>query len=227
MSARCARHADARRRMLSVIVPLLNEERGLNALLAHLHGGLIPAWEGDDDQTNTVMFGFGPAQDMEDSSKMVAGFDQGGLSLPSRDYYLNDDENSKKIREAYKKHLARMFELAGGDTSEQAAKEAAAVFEIETALAKVQMPAVDRRDPANIYHKRSSEQVKAAMPGPWEYTASPLQALSIRKVPATPSAAAAYSAATRPLQPTNCPVRRGLLPISLIALTGVLSRSGR
>lgn len=145
-------------------VDAIKSKKELPAILAHLHGALIPAWEGDDDQTNTVLFGFGPSQDMEDSSKMVAGFDQGGLALPSRDYYLNDDANSKKIREAYKKHLVRMFELAAGDTPEQAAKESAAVFEIETALAKAQMPAVDRRDPAKIYHKQSLAQIKAAMP---------------------------------------------------------------
>lgn len=145
-------------------VDAMKSKRELPAMLAHLHGGLIPAWEGDDDQTNTVLFGFGPSQDMEDSSKMVAGFDQGGLSLPSRDYYLNEDENSKKIREAYKKHLVRMFELAAGDTPEQASKEATAVFEIETALAKAQMPAVDRRDPVKTYHKQSLAQVRAALP---------------------------------------------------------------
>lgn len=145
-------------------VDAIKSKKDLPKVLAHLHNGLIPAWEGDDDQTNTVLFGFGPSQDMEDSSKMVAGFDQGGLSLPSRDYYLNDDEHSKKIREEYKKHLVRMFELAAGDTPEQAAKEAKAVFEIETALAKAQMPAVDRRDPVNIYHKQSLQQIRAAMP---------------------------------------------------------------
>ncbi len=144
-------------------VDAMKDKKELAKLLAQLHHGLIPAWEGDDNQTNTVLLGFGPTQDLEDSSKMVAGFDQAGLSLPSRDYYLNDDENSKKIREAYKKHLVRMFQLAGDD-ADKAAKEAAAVFEIESALAKSQMPAVDRRDPLKIYHKQSLAQVKAALP---------------------------------------------------------------
>jgi endothelin-converting enzyme/putative endopeptidase len=141
----------------------LKSKKDLPKLLAHLHGGLIPAWQGDDNQTETVLFGFGPSQDFEDSSKMVAGFDQAGISLPSRDYYLNDDENSKKIREGYKKHLVRMFGLAG-DTPEQAAREAAAVYSIEESLAKAQMNVVDRRDPVKIYHKQSLAQIKAAMP---------------------------------------------------------------
>jgi endothelin-converting enzyme/putative endopeptidase len=144
-------------------VDAMKTKQELAKVLAHLHSGLLPAWEGDDNQTNTALIGFGPTQDLEDSSKMVAGFDQAGLSLPSRDYYLNDDENSKKIREEYKKHLVRMFELAG-DTPEQAGKEATAVFAIESALAKSQMDAVDRRDPMKIYHKQSLAQLQAALP---------------------------------------------------------------
>ncbi len=144
-------------------VDAMKSKQELAKVLAHLHGGLVPAWAGEDDQTNTALIGFGPSQDLEDSSKMVAGFDQAGLSLPSRDYYLNNDAATKKIREEYKKHLVRMFKLAG-DTPEQAAREAAAVFEIETALAKAQMDVVDRRDPLKTYHKRSLAQIKAALP---------------------------------------------------------------
>jgi endothelin-converting enzyme/putative endopeptidase len=144
-------------------VDAMKNKQELAKVLAHLHRGLIPAWEGEDNQTSTALIGFGPTQDLEDSSKEVAEFDQAGLSLPSRDYYLNDDESSKKIREAYKKHLVRMFELAG-DAPEKAGKEAAAVFEIESALAKSQMSAVERRDPVKTYHKQSLAQIKAALP---------------------------------------------------------------
>jgi predicted metalloendopeptidase len=144
-------------------VDALKSKQDLAKLLAQLHAGLVPAIEGEDNQTNTALIGFGPSQDLEDSSKMVAGFDQAGLSLASRDYYLNDDEASKKIREEYRKHLVRMFELAG-DGAEQAAREATAVLEIENALAKAQMNAVDRRDPVKTYHKQSLAQIRAAMP---------------------------------------------------------------
>ena len=47
--------------------------------------------------------------------------------------------------------MKKMFVLAG-DTPEQAAKEAAAVMEIETAMAKASMSRTDRRHPANRYH---------------------------------------------------------------------------
>jgi len=145
-------------------VDAMKNKQDLAKVLAHLHRGLVPAWQPDENQTTTALLGLGPSQDLADSSKVVAGFDQAGLSLPSRDYYLGEDESSKKIREAYKKHLIRMFVMAGDDTPEKAAKEAAAVFEIESALAKSQMNSVDRRDPVKIYHKQSLAQIKAALP---------------------------------------------------------------
>ena len=144
-------------------VDAMQSKQELAKLLAYLHGGLVPAFEGDDNQTSTALFGFGPAQDLEDASKVVAGFDQGGLSLTSREYYLNDDEASKKIREEYRKHLVRMFQLAG-DGAEQAGREATAVLKIESALAQAQMNGVDRRDPVKTYHKQSLAQLRALMP---------------------------------------------------------------
>ena len=144
-------------------VDAIKDKKEIAGVLAHLHGGIAPAFEGDDNQTSAPMFGFGPTQDLIDASKVVAGFDQGGLSLPSRDYYLKDDEDSKKLREEYRKHLVRMFGLAG-DAPERAATEAAAVIEIESALAKAQMNGVDRRDPVKTYHKQSLAEIRAALP---------------------------------------------------------------
>ena len=144
-------------------VDQLTRKQDLAKLLAKLHAGLIPAYYADNNQSNTPLFGFGPSQDLEDSSKVVSGFDQAGLSLSARDYYLNDDEASKKIREEFKKHLVRMFKLAG-DSEEQAAREAAAVYAIENDLAKAHMNSVDRRDPVKTYHKQSLAEIKASLP---------------------------------------------------------------
>ncbi|MGA3161855.1 MAG: M13 family metallopeptidase [Terracidiphilus sp.] len=97
------------------------------------------------------LFRFGVRQDDKDSSRQIAGISQGGLSLPDRDYYLVDNKHFQEIRKQYVAHVTRMFTLAG-DTPEQAAKEAAAVLEIETALAKASMARVDMRDPEKVYH---------------------------------------------------------------------------
>ena len=96
-------------------------------------------------------FEFGVAQDEKDSSQQIAAAAQGGLSLPDRDYYLTDSPHFAEIRAAYVEHVKKMFVLAG-DTPGEAAKEAASVMEIETALAKASMSRVDRRDPEKVYH---------------------------------------------------------------------------
>jgi len=97
------------------------------------------------------LFNFGVEQDDKDSSKQIAGIFQGGLSLPDRDYYIVDSKRFQEIRKQYIEHVTKMFTLAG-DTPDQAAKEAAAVMEIEIALAKVSTSRTDLRDPANRYH---------------------------------------------------------------------------
>ena len=97
------------------------------------------------------LFRFGVEQDDKDSSKQIAGIFQGGLSLPDRDYYIVDNKRFQEIRKQYVEHVTKMFTLAG-DSPEQAAKEAAAVMEIETALAKASTSRTDLRDPENRYH---------------------------------------------------------------------------
>jgi putative endopeptidase len=97
------------------------------------------------------LFRFGVEQDDKDSSKQIAGIGQGGLSLPDRDYYIVDSKRFQEIRKQYVEHVTKMFTLAG-DSPDQAAKEAAAVLEIETALAKASTSRTDLRDPANRYH---------------------------------------------------------------------------
>ncbi|MDR3749931.1 MAG: M13 family metallopeptidase [Terracidiphilus sp.] len=96
-------------------------------------------------------FNFGVSQDDKDSSKQIAEIFQGGLSLPDRDYYIVDSPRFKDIRAQYIEHLKKMFTLAG-DTPEEAAKEAASVMEIETALAKAATSRTELRTPANRYH---------------------------------------------------------------------------
>lgn len=102
-------------------------------------------------------------QDQKDASKQIAETGQGGLSLPDRDYYLNDDERSKTIRAQYLAHVEKMFTLAG-DSSEQAKVEAADVMRIETTLAKGSMSRVERRNPENVYHVMTIAEVDALSP---------------------------------------------------------------
>jgi putative endopeptidase len=100
---------------------------------------------------SVTIFDFEVGQDDKDSSKQIAVISQSGLSLPDRDYYLLDNASFQEIRKQYVAHVTKMFTLAD-DTPERAAKEAAAVLEIETALAKASTSRTDLRDPANRYH---------------------------------------------------------------------------
>ncbi len=96
-------------------------------------------------------FEFGVTQDEKDSTKQIAELDQGGTSLPDRDYYLVDNPHFAEIRTEYVAHMKKMFTLAG-DTPEQAATEADAVMKIETAMAKSFLSRTDLRDPQKTYH---------------------------------------------------------------------------
>ena len=102
------------------------------------------------------------ADDMNSEMNMVHTY-QGGLGMGERDYYLEDGEEIKAIREAYKKHIVKMFELVGYDEA-QAQKAMEAVMKIEHRLAKASRSNVDLRDPIANYNKRSLEQLKEEYP---------------------------------------------------------------
>jgi putative endopeptidase len=110
-----------------------------------------------------VLFAFGSRQDAKDSTQVIASAAQGGLGLPDRDYYLRDDEKSKKLREAYVQHVAKMLELLG-DSAEKAAAEAGTVMAIETSMAKASMNNVDRRDPDKTYHRMKLAELQVMTP---------------------------------------------------------------
>jgi putative endopeptidase len=113
-------------------------------------------------------FEFGSTQDAKNSSQVIGGADQGGLGLPDRDYYTKTDDESKKIRDQYEEHIAKMLALAG-DNETFAASEAKAILDLETKLASASMNRVDRRDPEKTYHKMDRAGLKALTPDwSWE-----------------------------------------------------------
>jgi putative endopeptidase len=141
----------------------LKSKQELTLEIAHLHHLFPGAWEQSDNQTNSPFFGFTGQQDYDDASKVVAQLDQGGLSLPNRDYYINTDEKSVETLKKYRSHLQKMFVLAG-EAEAQASADAGTVIELETAMAKAQLDNVKRRDPKNINNKMSLAQIRALAP---------------------------------------------------------------
>ena len=110
-----------------------------------------------------MMFGFGSNQDYADSSRVIAFATAGGLGLPDRDYYVKTDAKSQETRQKYVDHMQKMFELLGEDP--QAAKtHAQTVMDMETALAKVSLTRVEKRDPYKQFHKMTRAQLQALTP---------------------------------------------------------------
>lgn len=114
------------------------------------------------DGVNAV-FDFGSEQNPKDSTQEIAGAGQGGLGLPDRQYYLDDDDRSKQLRAAYVQHVTNMFKLMGDDPT-TAAAEAKTVLDIETSLAISSMNLVDLRDPDKTYHKMALAQLADLAP---------------------------------------------------------------
>ena len=87
------------------------------------------------------------------------------MGLPNRDFYLEDDDKSKKILSKYEAHIAEMLVLGiSEETAEQGAADAKTVVAIETALAQAQIDNVARRDPKNRNNKMSLKQVQELTP---------------------------------------------------------------
>jgi putative endopeptidase len=110
-----------------------------------------------------AFFNVGSEQDAKDSTKQIAAAFQGGLSLPDRDYYLEDDARMTKIREQFTAYMVTIFKLIG-DSDDKAAAEAKNVLDFETALAKGSVPRVELRDPQKVYHPMPISGLKALAP---------------------------------------------------------------
>ena len=115
-----------------------------------------------------VLFRFSANQDAKDSTQVVGSASQGGLGLPEREYYLKQDDKSKQLREAYVRHVAKMFELLG-DSADVTTAEGSTVLEIETVLANASMKNTDLRDPEKTYHRMKLADLKTMAPDfDWE-----------------------------------------------------------
>jgi endothelin-converting enzyme/putative endopeptidase len=118
----------------------LKDKKDLPALLAHYQMIDVNAF-----------FSVGSQQDYQDATKEIAVVDQGGLGLPEKDYYLRTDPKSVQLQKEYVRHLANLLILYK-EPAVKAMAEANAIMAMETAMAKVSMGNVERRDPLKVYH---------------------------------------------------------------------------
>jgi putative endopeptidase len=103
---------------------------------------------------SSSLFAFYSQSDLHNADEVIAYIDQGGLTLPDRDYYLKDDDKTKGIRQHLTDYMTAVFTLAP-NPGIGPAQSADTVLRIETALAKAQMDRTARRDPKTRDHKMS------------------------------------------------------------------------
>jgi putative endopeptidase len=133
-------------------VAAVKDKAGLIDEIAHVH--LVGP---------NPLFNFYSQPDLHNAEQVIAYIDQGGLTLPDRDYYLKDDADKVEKRQLLVDYATQMFTLAG-QTPQQAAHSAQTVLSIETLLAVYSMDRTKRRDPKNRDHKMSREDAVALAP---------------------------------------------------------------
>ena len=109
------------------------------------------------------LFSFYSNADMHNADMVIAYIDQGGLSLPDRDYYIKDDPRMADMRKTFVEYVTTTMTLAG-QSAEQAADSAKTVLRVETELAQAAMDRTMRRDPKNRDHKMTREEAVALGP---------------------------------------------------------------
>ena len=130
----------------------VTDVKTLSAVVTELHAvGITP------------LFDTSPTQDADDATRWIANLDQNGLGLPDRDYYLRDDESSKKLLATYREHVARMLVLTGMP-EKRASAAAADVVALETEIAKISKTKVERRDPKTMFNRLNRAGVSKALP---------------------------------------------------------------
>jgi len=110
-----------------------------------------------------VPFALFASPDLRNVSRTTAALWQGGLTLPTREYYLREDSAARDLRAALVQHVARQFVLAG-TPAPRAERDAARVLEMETALARASMTPVQMRDPEAVYHMMPMAELQRLTP---------------------------------------------------------------
>ena len=109
------------------------------------------------------LFNFYSNSDLHNADQVIAYIDQGGLSLPDRDYYIKDDARMTDMRKHLVEYVTQVFILTE-QSPQQAADSAQTVLRIETALAKAAMDRTIRRDPKTRDHKMTREAAAGLAP---------------------------------------------------------------
>ena len=112
---------------------------------------------------NMEFYRAGLGADEKNASQNILSVNQGGLTLGMKDYYLENDEATTKIRNEYKKHIVRMFQAYGFSKS-AATKKMKNIFALELELAKISKSRTELRDPQANYNKMTLKEFDEKYP---------------------------------------------------------------
>ena len=150
---------DSARRNKEGAKPILADLKRINSAKRADFSALI-SWM---HQFSSPFFGIGVMGDLQNSDMNILYWGQAGMGLGDKDYYLENDEQTKKIREAYRKYIADVCVLSGY-SKKDAERVVANVMDIETELAKASMSRTEQRDLLSQYNIRTLEQVDSVCP---------------------------------------------------------------
>ena len=122
------------------------------AAIADMHNGIA-----------SPFFNSSVMADLKDSNSNMMYLTQGGLGMGDRDYYLDNDANTVKVRKAYVNYIQQLFQLIGYKKA-AASKAAQRIMAIETDLAKVAMTREETRDYSKLYNVMSYDEFKKSYP---------------------------------------------------------------
>lgn len=150
---------DSARRNKEGAKPILADLKRINSAKRADFSALISCMH----QFSSPFFGIGVMGDLQNSDMNILYWGQAGMGLGDKDYYLENDEQTKKIREAYCKYIADVCVLSGY-SKKDAERVVANVMDIETELAKASMSRTEQRDLLSQYNIRTLEQVDSVCP---------------------------------------------------------------
>jgi len=132
------------------------EQAATNEELFEIHLQLAP-------QGYTGFMNISIEADAKNATQNILTVEQGGTALEEKEYYLDTDEATTKVREAYKQEIVKMMQLFGF-SEEKATQKMTNIMRIETELAKVSRSETELRDPEANYNKMTLAQFQAAYP---------------------------------------------------------------
>ena len=120
------------------------------------------------EEHDNLFFGMYNGADDKNASQNVMNLSQGGLSLGQKDYYINKDEQTKKVMDAFKEHFVNLEKLCG-IPEDQAKKNLATLLKYETELAQVSKSRMELRDPEGNYNKMTVAEFSAQSGFDWDF----------------------------------------------------------